>query len=218
MFTGLAEEIGTIRAIDTGHSGWNIKIRAPLVSSDLRLGDSVAVNGACLTVVHRDSDGFTADAVPETMRRTNLSSLRPGSLVNLERAVRVGDRLGGHIVAGHVDGVGRVSQVAPEGIANVIKVEADASVLRYIVEKGSVCLDGVSLTVMDVLTDSFTVSIIPHTGLHTTLAEVGVGTRVNIECDVLGKYIEKLAFSPKRADERHESKINLDWLAQQGFV
>ena len=218
MFTGLAEEIGTIRAIDAAKSGSHIKIRAPLVSSDLCLGDSVAVNGACLTVVHRDADGFIADAVPETMRRTNLGSLRPGSRVNLERALRVGDRLGGHIVAGHVDGVGRVVEVAPDGISHVIKVEADASVLRYVVEKGSVCLDGVSLTVMGVFSDSFTVSIIPHTGLHTTLSEVAVGTRVNIECDVLGKYIEKLAFPPKRMDEKQESKVSLDWLAEQGFV
>ncbi|WP_067932237.1 riboflavin synthase [Alicyclobacillus kakegawensis] len=193
MFTGLVEEVARVVDIEPRAQSVRIRMAAERVLEDVRLGDSIAVNGVCLTVVAFDGRTFTADAVKETLRRSNLGRLRPGSRVNVERALRVGDRLGGHIVAGHVDAVGTLAARTQEGVATVLTISAPPSVLRYVVEKGSICVDGVSLTVMDVDDKGFRVSIIPHTGAHTTLLDAKVGQEVNLEVDVLAKYLEKLA-------------------------
>ncbi|MCL6593084.1 MAG: riboflavin synthase [Alicyclobacillus sp.] len=192
MFTGLVEEVAAVERIDRAAGGAQLRLRAQRVLEGLRLGDSISVNGACLTVVAFGAGWFAADAVPETLRRTNLGELVPGDAVNLERALRVGDRLGGHWVTGHIDGVGVVRSLAHEGLARVMTVAAPPQVMRYVVEKGSICVDGVSLTVMDAAADAFRVSVIPHTGAHTTLRAAQPGRRVNLECDLLAKYVERL--------------------------
>lgn len=183
MFTGIVEELGTVESID----GARIRIHASLVLEDAKVGDSTAVNGCCLTVVGLGPGWWEADVSDETFARTNLGDLRPGSPVNLERPVRLSDRLGGHIVQGHVDGVGEIVDPAPG-----LRVRMPSELLRYIVEKGSVTVDGISLTVVDVLDDGFTVALIPHTTAVTTLGSKGRGDRVNLEVDMLAKYVERL--------------------------
>jgi len=177
-------------------------IGAAAVLDGLRLGDSVAVNGACLTAVAIDDDGFAVDAVAETLRRTSLGELRPGDRVNLERPMRLGDRLDGHLVQGHVDGVGRVASARAEGESTVLEVTAPPDLLRYVVEKGSVAVDGVSLTVAARLPEGFSVALIPHTMTVTTLGPQAVGRTVNLEVDVVAKYVESLArpYAPPRED------------------
>lgn len=211
MFTGLIEEVAVVQRVErTGH-GAHLHLTAQTVLTDVALGDSIAVNGACLTVVGFGSDRFTVDAVPETLRRTTLGALVPGDRVNLERALRVGDRLGGHFVSGHVDGVGRIVEKAGEGLATVVVIQAGAEELRYIAEKGSICIDGVSLTVMDTSATTFRVSVIPHTGQHTTLLDKHVGARVNLECDMVAKYVERLLTG------RTEG-VTMATLRENGFV
>ena len=183
MFTGIVEETGTIESLDGGR----LVIAADAVIGDVALGDSIAVNGCCLTVVEHGPGSWSADVSDETFSRTNLGSLRPGSPVNLERAVRADARLGGHIVQGHVDAVGHVVDPVPD-----LRVRLPAGLLRYVVEKGSITVDGVSLTVVDVLDDGFTVAIIPHTAEVTTLGSRRPGDHVNIEVDVMAKYTERL--------------------------
>lgn len=192
MFTGLIEEVAVVQRVERTGRGANLHLAAKTVLEDIKLGDSIAVNGACLTVVRFSANVFAVDAVPETLRRTTIGTLAPGDKVNLERAIRVGDRLGGHFVSGHVDGVGRIVEKTGEGIAAVIVIAASPSEMRYIAEKGSICIDGVSLTVMDVTATTFRVSVIPHTGQHTTLLEKHVGAGVNLECDMIAKYVERL--------------------------
>jgi riboflavin synthase len=192
LFTGLVEEVGRVVAMDGGPDGARLAIRAPLVREGLAIGDSVSVNGACLTAVALDGDGFAVDCAPETMRRTSLGALAPGDGVNLERALRVGDRLGGHMVQGHVDGTGEVLAARPEGESVVLEIGAPSAVLRYVVEKGSVAVDGVSLTIAARLPDRFAVALIPHTMAATTLGPEAVGRRVNLEADVVAKYVEAL--------------------------
>ncbi|GGJ07764.1 riboflavin synthase subunit alpha [Alicyclobacillus cellulosilyticus] len=200
MFTGLVEEVAVVRRIDKSPRGARLHLDAAKVVADVRAGDSIAVNGACLTVTACDDRGFVAEAVPETMRRTNLGRLGPGSRVNVERALRLGDRFGGHIVTGHVDGTGVLRRREAEGMATVLTIEAPARLMRYIAEKGSICVDGVSLTVMDRTASAFRVSIIPHTGSHTTLLTLPVGAEVNLECDVLAKYVEQLLAAGRAPD------------------
>lgn len=192
MFTGLVEATGTLLDIAHGERSARLTVQAPIVSQDAHLGDSIAVNGCCLTVVAQEGERLTFDAVPETLARTNLGALSPGDSVNLERPLAVGARLGGHFVQGHIDGVGVVRAVTPEENAVVIEIEVPPSLRRYFVEKGSVTVDGVSLTVADVRPESFTVWTIPHTREITTLGLRAPGDRVNLECDLLGKYIERL--------------------------
>lgn len=223
MFTGLVEEVAIVKAIEHRQHSAHIHIRAVRVLEGITLGDSISVNGACLTVVHFSQHEFTADAVPETMRRTTLSRLRQGDVVNVERALRVGDRLGGHIVSGHVDGVGVIRQREAEGIANVLTIEAPTDVMRYVVDKGSICVNGVSLTVMDTAVCSFRLSVIPHTGEHTALLRAKVGDVVNLECDVIAKYVEKLLLP--RDDgmatgqpTAGQSQLDMDYLRQNGFA
>ncbi len=196
MFTGIIEEIGTVRSIRGGGSGVVLDIEASRVLEGTATGDSIAVNGVCLTVTP-GSGHFTADAMPETLRRTSLGSLRPGSKVNLERAMVCGGRFGGHLVSGHVDACGRVADLVQDGIAMIMRVFVPSDVLRYVARKGSVTLDGVSLTVASVSDEdsSFTVSLIPHTMASTTLHLLKPGSPVNVEVDMLARYVERLLAS-----------------------
>lgn len=222
MFTGLVEEIGQVIRIDGSAQGAHIEVRAKKVLEDVKLGDSISVNGACLTVVRLTGHSFIVDAVPETMRKTTLGMLAPGHSVNLERALRLGDRLGGHLVSGHVDGLGTVVQTTGEGLATVLTVGASTDLLRYVADKGSVCVDGVSLTVMEADNETFTVSVIPLTGSETTLLTRRVGDRVNLECDVLAKYVHRLlGFGGENAYDQasnNVSKITMEMLHENGFI
>lgn len=201
MFTGLVEESGTIVATRATDAGARIVIAAGEVLDGLGLGDSVAVNGACLTAVEIAADRFAVDAVAETLRRTTLGTLAEGDRVNLERALSAGGRLDGHIVQGHIDGTGQVRDVRAEGGSAIVEIAADPAQLRYIVEKGSIAVDGVSLTVAGRLPDAFTVALIPHTMSATTLGPQALGRRVNLEVDVLAKYVEALVAPYARAPE-----------------
>lgn len=199
MFTGIVEEVGTTVALDLTETGdgpggdARLTVRGPLVVSDAGYGDSIAVAGVCLTVADLPGDGtFAVDVMPETLRRTALGDLAPGSPVNLERAVRADARLGGHIVQGHVDGVGTVRRRTPGPRWDEVEIALDPALARYVAEKGSVAVSGVSLTVTTVGPDSFGVSLIPTTLAETTLGGAAVGTRVNLEVDVLAKYVERL--------------------------
>ena len=183
VFTGLVEEIGTY----LGHDGDRHRIRASLVLEDAEVGDSIAVNGCCVTVVSNDEDAFETELTAETLSRTTFGELRPGDPVNLERPVQAGDRLGGHVVQGHVDAIGEVTAGPPD-----LKVRIPPGLVRYCVEKGSIAVDGVSLTVFDVTEDAFSVAIIPHTSKVTTIGRRRPGDKVNIEVDVAAKQIEKL--------------------------
>jgi riboflavin synthase len=192
VFTGLVEELGQVVAVEHQGDAVRLTVRGPLVLADARPGDSIAVNGTCLTVVERADDTFTADVMGETLARTSLRVAVPGRPVNLERPLRLGDRLGGHLVQGHVDGVGEVLHRVPGEHWEVVRVALPTSVARYVVEKGSIAVDGVSLTVSAVGADWFEVSLIPTTLAATTLGTVQPGDPVNLEVDVLAKYTERL--------------------------
>ncbi len=194
MFTGLVEEVGRVTSLRSSGDAADahLEVSADAVLGGTRVGDSILVNGACLTVGEIRAHVLVFYAMPETLRRTALGDLDEGSPVNLERAMEAGGRLGGHIVQGHVDGVGEVLDVRAEDASEIWTFAAPASVLRYVVEKGSICVDGISLTIVSVGDGWFTVSILPHTRSHTDLGELGVGSRVNLEADVVGKYVERL--------------------------
>ena len=217
MFTGIIEEVGALERL----AGGEIAIRAKKVLEDVALGDSIAVNGICLTVTHFDAAHFVADVMPETVRRTSLAELKRGSRVNLERALTLRSRLGGHIISGHIDGVGTIAAMQEEGNAILLTVRASDDILRYVVEKGSVALDGISLTVARVSAADFTVSLIPHTREITNLREKRMGSRLNIETDILGKYVEKLFPGAHTRGESDAPKsaggLTMDFLRQQGF-
>jgi riboflavin synthase len=191
VFTGLVQGLGRIGAIERSGDGARVTIETPLVS-ELSAGDSVAVNGVCLTATSLQNGSFVADAMNETLSRSALGALEAGAQVNLELPLRAGDRLGGHVVQGHVDAVGEVVSVAEDGFARRIRIEAPPDLLRYVIEKGSIAVDGVSLTVAECDSRSFTVSLIPETLQRTNLGHAGAGDRVNLEVDVLAKYVEKL--------------------------
>jgi riboflavin synthase len=191
VFTGLVADLGTIAEVHSTTDGVRLAIESPL-AGELSEGDSVAVNGVCLTAVGLDGDRFGADVMHETLRRSSLAEVQTGTKVNLELPVKADDRLGGHIVQGHVDGVGAISQTRDDGFARVVTIAAEPDLLRYVVEKGSIAVDGVSLTVARVDGDSFDVSLIPETLQRTNLGEAGPGTPVNLEVDILAKYVEKL--------------------------
>ena len=212
MFTGIIEEIGRVRAVRHGARSAVLQIAADKIMDDLAVGDSVAVGGVCLTVTELWPGAFAADVMPETLSRSNLGGLVPGSRVNLERALAAEGRFGGHIVSGHIDGVGRVQSVRRDGNALWYEIAAPTELLRYIVAKGSVALDGVSLTVARVSGEGFTISVIPHTAAATTLAERQPGDTVNIECDILAKYVEKL-LTPAAAGRG----LTLEFLRENGF-
>jgi len=191
MFTGLVQGIGSVADIERSRDGARVTIATPLVA-ELAAGDSISINGVCLTAVELHGDSFAADAMNETLARTSLGDLVAGAGVNLELPLRAGDRLGGHVVQGHVDGLGEVTGQEDDGFARRIRIGAPADVLRYVVEKGSIAVDGVSLTVTEVDERSFTVSLIPETLQRTNLGQLEAGSRVNLEVDVLAKYVEKL--------------------------
>ncbi|MEI7499531.1 MAG: riboflavin synthase [Bacteroidota bacterium] len=213
MFTGIIEETGIIKALEHGARSSRLTIGAGKVLNDLKVGDSINTNGVCLTVTAFMNEYFMADIMPETLRMTNFSSLKTGSKVNLERAIRLIDRLGGHMVSGHIDGTGRICRCWEEDNAVWLSIAADAGILRYIVSKGSIALDGISLTVTSVDTRSFSVSIIPHTQEVTTILQKKAGDILNIECDIIAKYVEKLS-SPISSG----SKIDLDFMAKNNFL
>ncbi|HWQ60860.1 MAG TPA: riboflavin synthase [Negativicutes bacterium] len=215
MFTGLVEELGRVKTIQRGARSVRLTVGAKEIMDDVKLGDSIAVNGTCLTVVDRGDGWFTADVMPETMERTAMAGLKSGDAVNLERTLRVGDRFGGHIVSGHIDGVGVIRAKEADDNAVVVRVAAPVTVMRYIVAKGSVAVDGISLTVVAAGPDWFTVSLIPHTASVTTLGHKGAGAPVNLEADVIGKYVEKLmGLAPPGAGK---SGLSAEFLAEHGF-
>ena len=215
MFTGIVEELGTIRSIRRGAASAVLSIGAEAVLSDLRIGDSVAVNGVCLTATGVDGSGFTADVMHETLRRSSLGALGPGSRVNLERAMAADGRFGGHIVSGHIDGTGTIAERRRDDNAVWYTVSAPPALLRYIVEKGSIAIDGISLTVASVEADRFSVSVIPHTAAVTLLGAKGPGDVVNLETDIIGKYVERLLRPADTPAAR--SGISLEFLAENGF-
>lgn len=196
MFTGIIEEIGTVNSIKKGVKSCTLFINANIIFDDLKIGDSVAVNGMCTTVVTINNGVFSVDIMAESLRKTSLGSLQKGDKVNLERAMSASSRFGGHIVSGHVDGVGHIRSFVKEDNAIWVTIGASDDILRYVVKKGSITIDGISLTVATLYKDAFAVSIIPHTAKETTLLTKHVGDKVNLECDIIGKYIEKFV-SPK---------------------
>jgi len=213
MFTGIIEEVGHVKSLRRGARSFTLEVEASLVMEDTRVGDSIATNGVCLTVTSLTGHGFTADVMPETVMRTALGELVPGSPVNLERALSLQTRLGGHIVSGHIDGTGRISDRRQDDTALWLTVECDSSLLRYIIQKGSITIQGVSLTVARVDERSFAVSLIPHTQAATTLHQAKVGDRVNLENDVIAKYVEKLLGRESDRDNGLMYK-----LARNGFL
>jgi riboflavin synthase len=202
VFTGIIEELGVVEGLEDQGDAVRLTVRGAHVTVDARLGDSIAVNGCCLTVAERDGETFTADVMRETLDKTSLGALAPGSRVNLERAVTPTTRLGGHIVQGHVDGTGSVVRRAPSEHWEVVEISLPAELSRYLVAKGSISVDGISLTVVDVHEDSFTVSLIPETLSRTTLGAKEPGERVNLEVDVVAKYVERLLTPDERKDHR----------------
>jgi riboflavin synthase len=210
MFTGIIEEIGNIRGIQRGAKSSVLTIGGSLIFEDLRLGDSVAVNGVCLTASSLSGKTFTADVMHETLNRSSLGSLRVGSTVNLERAMAANSRFGGHIVSGHIDDIGKIESIKKDDTAVWYTIRAADGIMRYIVEKGSVAIDGISLTVAEVAGNHFNVSVIPHTAANTILSTKSVGDVVNLENDLVGKYIEKLMdYKSKPKESRGLTKDKL---------
>lgn len=215
MFTGIIEELGTVLELKRGSNSSQISIQADRVLDDVKLGDSIAINGVCLTVTGFDRHRFSADMMAETLARTNLGDLSSGHKVNLERASRLGDRMGGHLVQGHVDGIGRLAEEQVVDIARVLRIQAPSEVLKYTVAKGSIAIDGISLTVVALFPDSFTVSIIPHTAAMTTLGFKKPGATVNLEADIIGRYVERLL---KWKQNENGSQLSAGFLAEHGFI
>ena len=208
MFTGIIEEIGKLKSLNGGR----IEISCEKILSDIKIGDSISTNGICLTVVDFGKNFFAADVMPETFRKTSLAEIQTGGVVNLERALKVGDRLGGHIVSGHIDGTGKILSMRTEGNAIFIEIQAENFLLKQIAAKGSVALDGISLTVVDANQENFSVSMIPHTREVTNFKFKRVGSLVNIETDVLAKYIERLINFEKNPT------LTKNFLAENGFL
>ena len=214
MFTGIVEEVGQVKAIGNG----TLQIQATKVLEDVKLGDSIAVNGICLTVTGFNSHSFQADVMPETIKRTSLGELKLGSPVNLERALTLSSRLGGHIVSGHIDGTGTISDMTREDNAVWVTVQTKPDLLKYMIEKGSIAIDGVSLTIAYVDDGCFKVSVIPHTGEETILLKKKPGDTVNLECDLIGKYVEKLLFGKAEETQKSSGGITEAFLAENGFM
>lgn len=207
MFSGIVEEVGKVASAQTG----NLVIAVSSVLTEMKLGDSIAVNGVCLTIASIDADSFSVDVMPETSRKTNLDLLRVGDSVNLERALSLGGRIGGHLVQGHVDDKGRVTSVTWEGGTSLIRFDATSQVMRYVVEKGFIAVDGISLTVASKDTGSFLISVVDYTQKHTTLSNRRAGDLVNIEVDIIAKYVEQL-------NQAALPSITVDYLQESGFL
>lgn len=220
MFTGIVEEVGTIRNVIFAASSAKIQVEAGRVVEETKVGDSIAVNGICLTVTQLLPWGFTADLMPETIRATSLAGLGRGSRINLERAMTPTGRMGGHIVTGHIDGVGRLRSKTKEANAVWLEIEPEEKILDSLINKGSIAIDGVSLTLAGIGADSFKVSIIPHTGQETILLEKEVGDRVNLETDIIGKYVKRFLenMEPEgKTRDKKETGIDWEFLAKHGY-
>lgn len=219
MFTGIIEELGVLENIAGGSQSSKLFIKAKKVLEKVQHGDSIAVNGVCLTVTSFTETQFTADIMPETLKKTSLGQLKRGQVLNLERAMKLGDRFGGHIVSGHVDGTGEI--VSREKYANAIlfQIRADAGLLKYMLPRGSICVDGISLTIIDVMDSGFSISIIPHTLVSTNLNAKRPGDRVNLECDIIGKYVERLvAGHTGHKQTSKASGLDFDSLREHGYI
>lgn len=215
MFTGLVAELGSVEKLAQQGNSFHLTVAAAKVMQNLKIGDSVAVNGVCLTVVRLGDASFTADVMPETVRLTNIGLLHTGDRVNLERTLRLCDGLDGHIVSGHVEGLGTIASRRPDGIAMVVTITTPPELLKYIIKKGSIAIDGISLTVTEVTETSFSVSLIPHTAKETTLGFKDVGDRVNLETDIIAKYVERmLGFNKKQ----EEPLLDKSMLFENGFM
>ncbi len=217
MFTGIVEEIGKIISVKKGASSAVLTIACEKIMEDVNLGDSIAVNGVCLTVSSFTNNTFTADVMHETLNRSSLSLLSSGSPVNLERAMPAYGRFGGHIVSGHIDGVGTIINKKRDDNAIWITISAPKEIIKYIVQKGSIAIDGVSLTIADLQDDSFSVSLIPHTAGHTIFPQKPIGQLVNLENDIIGKYVERLLKVGSDSDQQIKSNITMDFLIKNGF-
>ena len=215
MFTGIVEEVGKVIGMKHGLKSVNLTVSASLIFSDLGIGDSVSTNGVCLTVTHISGNTFTADVAHESLNRSTLGALKLQSSVNLERAMSACGRFGGHIVSGHIDGSGVIQAVKADDIAIWYTIATSSRIMAYIVEKGSITIDGISLTVATVTDKTFSVSVIPHTVSQTTLRDRKVGDTVNLENDIVGKYIEKLMYPPQ--ETARTAKLSMEKIAQYGF-
>lgn len=213
MFTGIIEEIGKIDSITRKGNSLSLRIKAEKIMSDISIGDSIAVNGICLTVTEFTKDGFCLDSMRETLEKTSLKNSKVGDLVNLERAMTANGRFGGHIVTGHIDGVGKIVEIKKDEIATWYRIESNKKIMQYIIEKGSIAIDGVSLTIVDFTKDSFRVSVIPHTLKETILSNKKIGSIVNLENDCVGKYIERIL----NINKKQESNISREFLLKHGF-
>ena len=211
MFTGIIEEVGIIKQVYKDNESLKLNIDTKEILNDAKIGDSISTNGVCVTVTSILDKTFTVDVMPESTKRSNLGDLKKGNYVNLERALKANGRFDGHIVSGHIDGTGKIISYNKDENAVWIKIKTDDKILKYVVEKGSITLDGVSLTVAYVFNDGFSVSIIPHTGSVTTLLKKKIGDEINIECDILGKYIEKIM------GLNNKSKLDVNFLKDNGF-
>ena len=217
IFTGIIEELGVVKSTAINGASGCITIKAKKVLEGTQLGDSIAVNGTCLTVTSINSDGFSADVMAETVKRTSLSQVGKGDLVNLERAMILNGRFGGHIVSGHIDGTGTITKYTKEENAIWVTIKAPDEILDLIVEKGSICIDGISLTVATVSDQDFQVSIIPHTAKETTLIHKKVGSLVNLENDIVGKYIKKLMENNQEEQAKKASGLTMEMLEEYGL-
>ena len=218
LFTGIIEEIGKIEKIHKSQNSAMLYIKAKRVLDDIKIGDSIAVNGVCLTVTTFNENGFVADVMHETLNRSSLGQLRCGMVVNLERAMAADGRFGGHMVSGHIDGMGKITKITKDGIALWYTIEASPNLMKYVVEKGSIAIDGISLTVASVEEEHFCVSTIPHTNEVTILHTKKVGDIVNLENDIVGKYVEKLLFGTKNAEmSQKKQDITEEFLKECGF-
>ena len=219
MFTGIIEEVGVVDSIQKGVNSARLTIQAAAILDDVQLGDSIAVNGVCLTVTALTASTFSADVMHETLNRSSLGRLHGGSKVNLERAMAANGRFGGHMVSGHIDGTGVINRIQRDGNAVWYTIQTDASILRYIIEKGSVAIDGISLTVAKVIDEEFSVSVIPHTAANTTLSSRRSGDLVNLENDCIGKYVEKLLhYRAAPTESGSKSTVTMALLAQAGYL
>lgn len=217
MFTGIIEEIGQVQNIKRGEKSTILTISASKVLEETILGDSISTNGVCLTLNKINKGSFEADIMAETLRKSNLGDLKVGDYVNLERALTLNKRLGGHLVSGHIDGTGEIMDKEKEDNATWFTIKTSPEILRYIIQKGSIAIDGISLTIAYVDQDLFKFSIIPHTGENTTLLDKNQGQIVNLECDLIGKYVEKLLGIEKQ-DSRRPSNIDIDFLKYNGYI
>lgn len=216
MFTGLVAELGTIKTMKKGAKSYQLTIEADKLAKTLKIGESIAVNGACLTVVAFTEKDFTVDVMPETVRMSTISSYKSGEKVNLEKTLRLQDGLDGHIVSGHIEGIGQIILKKKEDIASLVTIRTPAELTRYIIKKGSIAVDGISLTVTDVTEDTFTVSLIPHTAKETTLGFKNIGDSVNIETDIIGKYVERMLSSS--CNKEKTAGLSKKTLFENGFI